>query len=95
MGTPEELRQSLWGKKSIVQVDEASDSIIESIKSLGFEQITIDNNKLTIDVNDPKQDNPTIIAAIQDAGGQVQAISEFVPSLENIYLNKVRSDKKQ
>ena len=95
VGTPEELRQSLWGKKSIVQVDEASDSIIESIKSLGFEQITIDNNKLTIDVNDPKQDNPTIIAAIQDAGGQVQAISEFVPSLEDIYLNKVRSDKKQ
>ena len=95
VGTPEELRRSLWGKKSIVQVDEASDAIIESIKSLGFEQIVIENNKLTIDVNEPKQDNPAIIAAIQDAGGQVQAISEFVPSLEDIYLTKVRSDNKK
>lgn len=93
IGTTTELRQSLWGKKSIVEVDAVTDKILENIKSLGFGTITIDNNKMTIDVNDPHHDNPSIIRAIQDAGGQVQFVSELVPSLEDIYLKKVRRNE--
>jgi ABC-2 type transport system ATP-binding protein len=93
IGTTTELRQSLWGKKSIVEVDAVTDKILENIKSLGFGTITIDNNKMTIDVNDPPHDNPSIIRAIQDAGGQVQFVSELVPSLEDIYLKKVRRNE--
>lgn len=93
IGTTTELRQSLWGKKSIVEMDAVTDKILENIKSLGFGTITIDNNKMTIDVNDPHHDNPSIIRAIQDAGGQVQFVSELVPSLEDIYLKKIRRDE--
>ncbi|MFX1371576.1 MAG: ATP-binding cassette domain-containing protein [Promethearchaeota archaeon] len=93
IGTTTELRQSLWGKKSIVEVDAVTDKILENIKSLGFGTITIDNNKMTIDVNDPHHDNPSIIRAIQDAGGQVQFVSELVPSLEDIYLKKIRRNE--
>ncbi|MFX1456741.1 MAG: DUF4162 domain-containing protein, partial [Promethearchaeota archaeon] len=90
IGSPEELRESLLGKKSVVKVDAVTDKILKNIKSLGFEQISIDNNTMTIDVNDPRKDNPSIIQAIQDAGGLVQSISELLPSLEDIYLKKVR-----
>ncbi len=90
IGSPEKLRESLLGKKSVVEVDAITDNILKSIKSLGFEQVSVDNNKMTIDVNDPRKDNPTIIQAIQDAGGLVQSISELLPSLEDIYLKKVR-----
>jgi ABC-2 type transport system ATP-binding protein len=90
IGSPEELRETLLGKKSVVVVDAITDNILKNIKSLGFEQISIDNNKMTIDVNDPRKDNPSIIQAIQNAGGLVQSISEFLPSLEDIYLKEIR-----
>jgi ABC-2 type transport system ATP-binding protein len=90
IGSPEELRETLLGKKSVVVVDAINDNILKNIKSLGFEQISIDNNKMTIDVNDPRKDNPSIILAIQDAGGLVQSISELLPSLEDIYLKEIR-----
>jgi ABC-2 type transport system ATP-binding protein len=90
IGSPEKLRESLLGKKSVVEVDTVTDNILKSIKSLGFEQISVDDNKMTIDVNDPRKDNPSIIRAIQDAGGLVQSITELLPSLEDIYLKKVR-----
>jgi ABC-2 type transport system ATP-binding protein len=84
------LSHSLWGKKSVVIVDSVTDSILKSIESLGFEKIVVNNNKITIDVNEPRRDNPSIIRAIQDAGGQVQSISELVPRLEDIYLKEIR-----
>jgi ABC-2 type transport system ATP-binding protein len=90
IGSPEELRETLLGKKSVVMVDVVTDNILKNIKSLGFEQIAIDNNKMTIDVNDPRKDNPSIIQAIQDAGGLVQSISELLPSLEDIYLKEIK-----
>jgi ABC-2 type transport system ATP-binding protein len=93
MGSPEELSHSLLGKKSVVIVDSVKDSILKSIESLGFEKIVVNNNKMTIDVNDPSHDNPSIIRAIQDAGGQVQSISELVPSLEDIYLKEIRRNE--
>ena len=93
IGSPDELRRSLWGKKSIVIVDEITDMILKGIKSLGFEKIVVDNNKMTIEINDPHHDNPSIIRTIQDAGGQVQSISELVPSLEDIYLKEIRRNE--
>ncbi len=90
IGSPDELRHSLWGKKSVVVVDAVTDNILKSIKSLGFEKIEVDNNKITIDVNDPRKDNSPITRAILDAGGQIQTISELVPSLEDIYLKEIR-----
>ena len=93
IGSPEELRESLFGKKSVVEVDAITDNILKSIKSLGFEKISVDHNKMTIDVNDPRKDNPSLIQAIQSAGGQVESISAILPSLEDIYLKKVRREE--
>ena len=93
IGSPEELRESLFGKKSVVEVDAITDNILKSIKSLGFENISVDHNKMTIDVNDPRKDNPSLIQAIQSAGGQVESISAILPSLEDIYLKKVRREE--
>jgi ABC-2 type transport system ATP-binding protein len=90
IGSPDELRHTLWGKKSVVVVDAVTDNILKSIKSLGFEKIEVDNNKITIDVNNPHKDNSPITRAILDAGGQIQTISELVPSLEDIYLKEIR-----
>ena len=90
VGSPEELSHSLWGKKSVVIVDSITDGILKSIESIGFDKIVVNSNKMTIDVNDPSRDNPSIIRAIQDAGGQVQSISELIPRLEDTYLKEIR-----
>ena len=51
-----------------------------------------DNNKLTIDVGDPEKENPIIVDAIVNAGGQVQYVNRLSPSLEEAYLKIVRGD---
>jgi len=93
VGSPEELRKSLWQKKSVVEVDHITDLIIQKIKDMGFGNVISDQNKLIINVTNSKEDNPKIISAIQAAGGLVQSISEIIPSLEDVYLNKIRSEK--
>jgi ABC-2 type transport system ATP-binding protein len=95
IGTPHELRQSLGGKKSIVELDAITDSILDSIKNIGLKHIVVENNKMIIDVTDPGQENPRIIKAIESAGGLIHSISESIPTLEDVYLKKVRKDEKK
>lgn len=94
MGTPDELHHSILKKKTLVEVDNVTENILESIRNLGFNNFTIEKNQITIDVVNPKKDNPKIVQAITDAEGLVESINEIVPSLEDIYLKEIKSDKK-
>lgn len=91
VGSPEELRASLWGHKTVIHVVRVSDAIIGALKSLGFEKIeTVGNDKLVIDVGDPDAENPAIVSAVVRAGGEVRFVTELRPTLEDIYLRLVK-----
>jgi ABC-2 type transport system ATP-binding protein len=90
VGTPQELRSSLWAKKTVVELDTVTEAIVTSIKELGYPEIEIDQNQLKIKVEDPHKANPKILAAIQAAGGAVVSITEVLPSLEEVYLKKIK-----
>ncbi len=55
--------------------------------------MTSDNNRLTIDVVDPEKENPTIIRAIVEAGGNVRSVSVTGSTLEDAYLKLVKEKK--
>jgi ABC-2 type transport system ATP-binding protein len=92
VGTMEQLREALSGRKTIIHVDKLSDKIVVAVKKLKFKSVRIENNDtLIIDVDNPDEDNPNIVNAIVAAGGRVQSISGINPTLEDIYLKLVRS----
>ncbi len=92
IGSPEELEGSIWGNKTVIQLKEVNDNILEAINSLSIGNMVYDNNKLTIDVGDPEKENPIIVDAIVNAGGQVQYVNRLSPSLEEAYLKIVRGE---
>ena len=91
VGTPEKLRESLWGRKTVIQLDQINDAIVAAVKRVGPKNIEVVNNKLVIGVSSPEKENPDIVDAIGAAGGRVQFVTEVSPTLEDVYLKLVRS----
>jgi ABC-2 type transport system ATP-binding protein len=55
--------------------------------------VTVDGNTITVGVDKPERDNPRLVRAIIDAGGDVQFVSGIVPSLEETYLKLLAGEK--
>jgi ABC-2 type transport system ATP-binding protein len=94
VGSPEDLRESLWGKKTVFQVDVVSDKVIAMIRDkLGITNYEIEGNKIKIGFKHPDQENPAVVEAIIAAGGHVQGVSEVMPSLEDVYLKMIKGEQ--
>jgi len=81
VGKPEELRESLWGRRTVVHLVHVDDAIISAVKRLDIKSVETLNNQIIIGVNDPDKDNPDIIEAVVKAGGRIQFVTEIRPSL--------------
>jgi ABC-2 type transport system ATP-binding protein len=93
MGTPEELEQSVRGRKTVIHLGQVNDAILSALEKLSIGKMTNDSNSLTIDVVSPEKENPAIVRAIVEAGGDVQSVSVFGSTLEDAYLTLVRETK--
>lgn len=93
VGTPEQLKGSL-GSKTVVQLEQVNDLIVQAVKKLTSRSVLVNGgNRLVIDVDDARTENPRFIDAIVSAGGRIQYVTELGPSLEDIYLKTVRDEK--
>ena len=91
VGSPEELRASLWGRKTVVHLVNLDEKILSAVKGLGVKNLeTVGDNKMVIDVEDPDVDNPAIVRAIVGAGGSIRFVTELRPTLEDIYLRLLK-----
>ena len=93
IGTPEELEESVWGKKTVIQLEQVNEVILKALDKLSLGKIVRNDNKLTIDVVNPELDNPNIVNTIVGAGGHVQYVTELSPTLEDAYLKFVRKSE--
>jgi ABC-2 type transport system ATP-binding protein len=93
IGSPEELEDSTLRKKTAIQLKEVNDKILKALRNLSLRNLTIDNNKLIIDVVNPENENPIIVDAIVSAGGKIQYITRISSTLEDVYLKFVRGKK--
>jgi ABC-2 type transport system ATP-binding protein len=90
IGTPEELKESLWGSKTIIQLGEMNDSIVTAVKNHSPGKVVVEDHRLVIDVMDAQKENPGLVAAIVAAGGHIQFVEGLSPTLEDVYLKIVR-----
>ena len=93
IGTPEELEESVRGRKTVIQLEQVNDVVLNALKKLSLRRIASVDNKLTIDVVNPEKENPTIVDAIVQAGGRVQSVTVLSSTLEDAYLKLVREAK--
>jgi hypothetical protein len=91
VGTPEELRQSLWRRRTAFQLERVNKVIVAAVKRVCPRDIKVVGNKLVVDVSNPEKENPDIVDAIGRWGGRVQFVTEVSPTLEDVYLKLVRS----
>jgi len=90
IGTPEELERSVRGRRTVIQLEQASEAVLAALKKLPLGNIAVDGNRLTLEVTDPEKENATIVDAIVRAGGRIQTVTIVGSSLEDAYLKLVR-----
>jgi ABC-2 type transport system ATP-binding protein len=93
IGTPPELERSVSGRKTVIQLERASDAILSALKELPLGNIAVDGNRLTIDVTNPEKENVAIVDAVFRAGGHIQSVVVVGSTMEDAYLKLVRGAK--
>jgi ABC-2 type transport system ATP-binding protein len=92
IGSPQDLRHSLSGRKVKVQLRVASDAVVNSVRKMGYGIYEVTANSVTINVGDPEKENPAISRTIESAGGDIVFVTEVGSSLEDVYLKLVRGE---
>jgi ABC-2 type transport system ATP-binding protein len=91
VGTPDGLRGAVSRHATTVQLAVVTDAMVAAAGAAG--NVTVSGNAITVAVDKPERDNPRLIRAIVDAGGDVQFVSDVVPTLEETYLKLLAGDK--
>jgi ABC-2 type transport system ATP-binding protein len=90
--TPTKLRASVFGRKVIFHLRAANESIAEEIRKLPFiREVRIIDNKLVVTLDEPETRNPEVVRSLVKAGADIQFVGELRHSLEDVYLQLVKS----
>ena len=92
IGTPEELKESLRGSRTTIQLAEVTESIVAAAQNQTQNKVVVEDHRLVIGVMDPEKENPGLVQAIVAAGGRVQFVQVLAPTLEDVYLQIVREN---
>jgi ABC-2 type transport system ATP-binding protein len=101
VGTPDGLRDTASRHATAVQLTVVTDAVVAAAReavaaATGDGQdgnVTVDGSTITVAVNKPERDNPRLVRAIVDAGGDVQFVNGIVPTLEETYLKLLAAEK--
>ncbi len=93
INTPEQMKRSIWGSKTVIQVETITDVILTAVKAIHSSQLTVEENRIMMDVSDPMKENPGIVQAIVNAGGRIQLVTQLHQGLEETYLKVISETK--
>jgi ABC-2 type transport system ATP-binding protein len=90
VGSPKELARGLFARTISITLQTIPTSLLKDISSLEFvSQAQVNGNQLILNVRNPEEDNPRVIAWLMKQGLQVQFVSEEEHSLEDVYLKLI------
>ncbi len=90
LGTPQELESAVSARKTVVQLVEVNTKILDAMRRVSSAKVTQDGSQLSVEVANPSEENPAIVRAVVEAGGDVQSVSTVGSTLEEAYLKLVR-----
>lgn len=92
IGTPNQLRSQLFGRKVVFHLRRADETLASEIKKLPFvQEARILDGKLLVTLDNPDEQNPEIIRTLVQAGADIQFVGELRHSLEDVYLKLVKN----
>jgi ABC-2 type transport system ATP-binding protein len=90
--TPASLRASVFGRKVVFHLRVTNEKFAEQVRSLPFvHEVKAVENKLIIVLDNPELNNPDVNRTLVTAGADIQFIGELRHSLEDVYLQLVKS----
>jgi ABC-2 type transport system ATP-binding protein len=93
VNTPDELEKSVWGTKSVIQVESISPRILTAVMELKPKDLRVEENRIILTLADPQAENPDFVQAIVSAGGRIQFVTQLNPGLEETYLKVIEETK--
>ena len=64
---------------------------MDAVKEINkIKNIKTSDNKLILEIENPEKDNPLVVRAIVQAGGNIQYVTELRSTLEDVYLKLIR-----
>ncbi len=94
--TPSRMRSDLYGRRVEVQLKEVTAPVLAAVRALGFAgQLEVEEGKLVLSLQNPEEQNPTLVKAIVGAGGEIQFVGEVRHSLEEVYLTLVQGEEQR
>ena len=92
LDTPKNLRMQLFGRKVVFHLRAADPALPETLSKLAYvHEARLIDDKLVVTLDDPEAHNPEIIRSLVNAGADIQFVGELRRSLEDAYLQLVRS----
>jgi ABC-2 type transport system ATP-binding protein len=90
--TPANLRTSLFGRKVVFHLGGTPAGLDAAVRKLAFvREVKAVENKLLVTLDEPEAHNPDIVRALVAAGADIQFVGELRHSLEDVYLQLVKT----
>jgi ABC-2 type transport system ATP-binding protein len=89
VGTPEDLERKSSGRKTVIELEQVTDTVVKSLQRLPLANLTIEGNEIMFDAIDSGSQNWTVVEAIVKAGGHVNIVNVVGSTLEDVYLKLV------
>jgi ABC-2 type transport system ATP-binding protein len=93
VNTPEQLEKSVWGSKTVIQVEKINNQILAAVKKLKPQDLSVEGNRITLALADPQKENPDFVEKIVSAGGRIQYVTQLNPGLEETYIKVIEETK--
>jgi ABC-2 type transport system ATP-binding protein len=93
VSTPEQLEKTVWGTKTVIQVEQINDQILAAVRTLKPKDLSTEENRIILALADPEKENPDYIQAIVSAGGRIQYVTQLNPGLEETYIKVIQETK--
>ncbi len=91
--TPRNLRAGLFGRGTLVRLAQSPERWLEPIRRLPFVRAAeLRQGGIAVTLDDPDAQNPLLVQALVSAGAGVRYVEPLDHSLEDVYLELVRSD---
>ncbi|MBN2472478.1 MAG: ABC transporter ATP-binding protein [Anaerolineae bacterium] len=93
LDSPDALRARLFGQHVRCQIANLTDAHRAAAAALPFvREARLSEGALLVDVAQPEQDNPALVAALVGAGAAIQYVQLSQASLEDVYMELVNGD---
>ncbi|MBM4240062.1 MAG: ABC transporter ATP-binding protein [Euryarchaeota archaeon] len=96
LDTASNLRNQLFKREVIIEMESVDNKIIEAVETLNFVQgVNKEDKQLVIELTEFDKNRPDLVESIIKAGGRIQSVFERKHSVEEIYMTLIKEEDKE